>query len=130
MRFTKKELEDDLAFIADITELPLADPFYENVENKVTSFASYGDQALRDIYYELSDWFDLWIIRVEDDKQGDREYTLGVNQTWRTLKKLYFYLKYENHKYYANDYIEYKFYRSKNYVKDVPSEYELWRKGK
>ena len=126
MRFTKRELEDDLAFIADITELPLADPFYENVENKVTSFAKYGDQALKDIYYELGCWFDIQIMRVESDKEGDREYTLGVNQTWRTLKKLYFYLNLNR----PNDYMEYRFYRSKNYVKDIPSEYELWRKGK
>jgi hypothetical protein len=128
MRFTKTELQDDLSFIADITETPLADPFYENIKNNVTSFKKYGDQALKDIYYELSVWFDIWRVRVESDMHGDRLYTLGVNQTWRTLKKLHFHFKGNVGGF--DDYTEYRFYRSKNYVTNIPNKYDLWLKGK
>ncbi len=128
MRFTKIELEDDLSFIADITETPLPNPFYENVKNNVTSFKKYGNELLRDIYYELSVWFDIWRVKVEGDMQGDRLYTLGVNQTWRTLKKLYFYLNLNVGN--MDDYTEYRFYRSKNYVPNIPNQYELRLKGK
>jgi hypothetical protein len=125
MRFTKTELEDDLAFIADITQERLPEPFYQNLENKVTSFSKYGNELLEIIYQELSDWFEMWIWRVEGDKEGDRAFTLGVNQTWRTLRKIYFYLDSNVGGY--DDYMEFRFYRSKNYVKDVPNEYKLWR---
>tara|TARA_B100000963_G_C22477860_1_gene603257 strand:- start:23 stop:409 length:387 start_codon:yes stop_codon:yes gene_type:complete len=128
MRFTKTELQDDLSFIADITETPLADPFYDNIKNNVTSFKKYGDQSLKDIYYELSVWFDIWRVRVENDKQGDRLYTLETNRTWRTLRKLYFY--FQGNVGGFDDYTEYRFYRSKNYVPNIPNEYDLWHKGK
>lgn len=125
MRFTKTELEDDLAFIADITQERLPRPFYQNLENKVTSFSKYGNEVLKIIYEELSDWFELWIVRLENDKEGDRDFTLGVNQTWRTLRKIYFYL--DNNVGGYDDYMEFRFYRSKNYVKDVPNKYQLLR---